>query len=193
MIKSSIYKCEQKSIDLVSPASTRLLRHALEGGVGGDGGGGVQGGVAGGHSRTVEVLGGRRGGGVGGGEGRVVHRVLQLMQTVVVEEGGRRRRSRRLLLLLGRQEVGRPPRRLAGRAREALGLVAPVLEPDFHLRRRQLELRRDLVALRRAQVALLVEAPLQLLHLQLKTHVTKCDEKFFTNQCKTKNGWKLDS
>lgn len=48
-----------------------------------------------------------------------------------------------------------------------LVLVATVLEPDLDLRGGQLDAVRHVFSLRRRQVALLLEAPLQLVHLRL--------------------------
>lgn len=59
-------------------------------------------------------------------------------------------------------------RRLRGpRCARALQLVAMVLEPDFDLRGREAQEARQLLPLRRGQVALLPEAPLQLQRLRL--------------------------
>ena len=48
-----------------------------------------------------------------------------------------------------------------------LALVAAVLEPDLHLRGGEFECAGQVLPLRGGQVALLLEAPLQLAHLQL--------------------------
>jgi len=48
-----------------------------------------------------------------------------------------------------------------------LALVAAVLEPDLHLRGGELEAGGEVLPLRGGQVALLLEAPLQLEHLRL--------------------------
>ena len=55
----------------------------------------------------------------------------------------------------------------------AFALVAPVLEPDFHLRRRQLQHVGQLLALGRREVALLFEAPLEFVHLRLREQHTR--------------------
>lgn len=66
--------------------------------------------------------------------------------------------------------------RLLGRGRQhllllqlsPLGLVTSVLEPDFHLRLRQLEGARQVRALGPRQVALVAEAAFQLVHLAVR-------------------------
>ncbi|TNN37005.1 hypothetical protein EYF80_052835 [Liparis tanakae] len=73
-------------------------------------------------------------------------------------------RRRRVLLLLLRA----PRRRLQGLVLPLpLALVAAVLEPDLHLVGGELQGAGQVLALRRGQVALLLEAPLQLEHLRL--------------------------
>lgn len=72
--------------------------------------------------------------------------------------------ARRDAQLGGGCQVGR----LRGlRRARALQLVAMVLEPDFDLCGREAQQARQLLALRRRQVALLPEAPLQLQRLRL--------------------------